>query len=482
MDGENISAMLRSLQEHDGSVEPFRNSLIISNFTRTDEQKDRLGQILLSLPEELADGLVTVAYSHKYIRISWRAGDHDMVTMTSAIKGEGESTQRFYSEGRYEDSSDSKTCSFKSKLANVNEAYSGLWRYFEKMRSAHPTFKLKVVVLAGEIGGRGVRYKTAKTHNFYLTDLFFSFDVSRKKQLTMHGELAIQVSGRLCTLLKDLSGLFVRPRLWTPKDCWYVIKTCRLAVDEWVRLIQTKPADEAPEEALVRALHDTPAQYPMLERIYRTPVGTTASGKDHFVDESRMKPAEKLARKRVHDATAQVPKAVGDHDIAEDTQPDVIGRIDAALEEAAKESSDDDESSDERNPRRRRLLAPADAARQAELGAMYKAADEATKGTDAEGKMPRIGAVIEVVWRPASGDAKFPYYPALVTDLVRNDNVDAFPVLYVLQWTTEEDLTPIPEAQREPPTIHELDADMNEWRPVAATRQKINQPAAAAGL
>jgi hypothetical protein len=56
---------------------------------------------------------------------------------------------------------------------------------------------IRTVCLAGEIGGRGVRYKGVK-HEGILTDMFLSFDVSKKKQIALHGETLIQYAGRLC--------------------------------------------------------------------------------------------------------------------------------------------------------------------------------------------------------------------------------------------------------------------------------------------
>ena len=82
-------------------------------------------------------------------------------------------------------------------MPNINWGYSVLWKYMTEMKKRDPSFFLKMMPLAGEIGARGVRYKSAKTHQFVLTDMFHAFAVSSTAQVCAHGTGTVQAIGRL---------------------------------------------------------------------------------------------------------------------------------------------------------------------------------------------------------------------------------------------------------------------------------------------
>jgi len=103
-----------------------------------------------------------------------------------------------------------------------------------------------------------------------------------------------------------------------------------------------------------------------------------------------------------------------------------------------------------------------------ELEVLYKAADECARGEEAQGKLPRVGDIIEIAWR-----ADHPSYMAKVVDLNRTDQTTdliecSFPFVYSLQLLTGDSSSPFDKI---------LDVDMNEWRPLQAEQRP--QPARA---
>ena len=92
-----------------------------------------------------------------------------------------------------------------------------------------------------------------------------------------------------------------------------------------------------------------------------------------------------------------------------------------------------------------------------ELEKMYEEAETFAEGTEAEGKMPRIGQTIWKAWYPSNPV----YYPARVTALVRNENDEGrFPVSYTVEFLVDEDYNECSNGEGD---TYELDVDMNEW-------------------
>merc|ERR1712137_384271 len=86
-DGPGIALMLESMSQKPASVEDERRALIISNFTRTWQQKLSLAKLILTgelalpgevlLPESCYADLIVVVYHHSCVRIMWRGEPAD---------------------------------------------------------------------------------------------------------------------------------------------------------------------------------------------------------------------------------------------------------------------------------------------------------------------------------------------------------------------------------------------------------------------
>jgi len=72
-----------------------------------------------------------------------------------------------------------------------------------------------VVVISGSMGGRGQSYHT-EDHSRILTDMFVAFDIPENRDIRVHGEMWMQIFGRLNTLVSE--GLHCpRITLWANK-------------------------------------------------------------------------------------------------------------------------------------------------------------------------------------------------------------------------------------------------------------------------
>jgi hypothetical protein len=167
--------------------------------------------------------------------------------------------------------------------ADINAAYSCLWRYHEICLAAKKDHKLKVVALAGGIGGRGVRYKSTE-HKFVLTDMYFAFDVRSDRRITQHGEAAIQAVGRLCTVVLDLKAT-PEIKLWTPRNCWTLLEQWMQAQDEWIASVATQRDGESVLQALQRAVREDKA--PTIKRLMSCAISKSKKGQEFFLPESR---------------------------------------------------------------------------------------------------------------------------------------------------------------------------------------------------
>jgi len=107
----------------------------------------------------------------------------------------------------------------ETTVPNINWVYSVLWKYMSTMRERDPSIFFKMMPLAGEIWARGVRYKSAKTHKFVLTDMFHVFAVSSTSQVCAHGAGVLQAIGRLCSMVPNVKNC-PTIKLWVPEDYW----------------------------------------------------------------------------------------------------------------------------------------------------------------------------------------------------------------------------------------------------------------------
>ena len=315
-DGVNLVKVLRDMEEKkDAYPQGYRNLLYMTNFSRTQQGQTQVVTKMLSGEHALAKGLVCVEYTHKHIRFSWKVVTNDDKKpcvdgncLLKAVKSLADDTDdpmacSFSQNARMAPAPEGEIAMLETTVANINYAYSVLWKYKEAMREGDPAFFLKVMVVTGEIGGRGVRYKTAKTHQFVLTDMFHAFAVSSKQQITAHGTGTLQAIGRLCTMAANISEC-PTIKLWIPGDCWKLIKLWMECVDALTDLLEYKRSKGiiTMEETLAQATRDPSLPFPHLQQLLTAPTGQNSRG-------------ERLYARSTHLSTPckQLSKTLGEH-------------------------------------------------------------------------------------------------------------------------------------------------------------------------
>ena len=401
-DGIGIALMLESMSKPDAGdyVEDERRALIISNFTRDNEQKKLLARIILEgklllpsglkLPTECYDDLFVIVYHHDCVRIMWRGVSADANSGGSA-DADSDGSADADSDGSANADSDGSAAPapahdahevldairktvlfdscrqadkkkgiaanfqeegqlkyFDSKHVDITEVYTALHEYARRKRRSTP-FKLKTVVLSGELGGRGIAYKTTllqghdkplvRPHNGYLTDMFYMFDAVKNRRITQHGEQSLQNLGRLCGLTTDefLSKMArgkTPPRLWTSSSCYNVIKIFGCCVDQWVQVMQMKQANETMLDAVVRCIRGEPARFKELDLVYRQPTTDRRwAKKDAMLRQSRLIRQEKHTADTVRDAISPRVFSI-DFGIDHNPDNDAAQAIDEAIAKA----------------------------------------------------------------------------------------------------------------------------------------------------
>ena len=234
-DGVGIALMLESMSEKSAEVEPERRALIVSNYTRTNDQKLKLAHHILEGDLKLENGtplseacvcdIFVIIFDHKYLRIMWRGAhrplnapdddpdfivppDHDSLAVLNAIseaskqlyQGAADARKAAGAEVRIDDmGTNGMVKCFSTKFININHVYTVLHLYARNQRMHGRPFKLKTVALAGDLGGRGVNFKPhgygrdaardtwiVEPHKGYLTDMFFMFDAVKNRR-ARHG-------------------------------------------------------------------------------------------------------------------------------------------------------------------------------------------------------------------------------------------------------------------------------------------------------
>ena len=366
-DGVNVVKVLRDMHEKkDAYPEGYRNFLYMTNFSRSQKGQELVVRKLLALQEEdLVKGIICMEYTHKHIRYSWRvAKNADGTPSVDAglFLQAAASLERKYSD-------DALACTFSKSaqtglaqaregeiqtltvtVSNINWGYSVLWEYMTRMRERDPAFFLKMMVVAGDIGGRGVRYKTAKTHQFVLTDMFHAFVVSPKHQIAAHGTGTIQAIGRLCTMAKDIETC-PTIKLWVPQDCWKLIELWMEAFDHLTDLLDYKRENHllTVEEALARMTQDrTPegdARYPHFNRLFTAPTGRNSKGEALYARSSHLNtPSKQLSQRLATDPKCVPVEPLKFNDRQEEMKAELAEHaLDTA---AAKQAMEEDEMSE----------------------------------------------------------------------------------------------------------------------------------------
>ena len=326
VDGDNAQRMLDDMMQDVAS--PYRHALIMSNLTKTDVGKLQARNAIMKWPC-FEQGLLIIEYSYKYLRVTWNKGAHSWSTIEQALNPEGQEgitdkdlrlfmgidTDVRKSRPRGEEDenepvlangAETAKTEFKSSWTNINHMYSFLERYRRIINRP-----IRTVCLAGEIGGRGVRYKGVK-HEGILTDMFLSFDVSKKKQIALHGETLIQYAGRLCGIydIKAYPNVAGVPevKLWIPDDCLQVLMRNLAFITDFVQMMAQRRPDETYIDMCHRILSDVGlrSRFPTAEQVLLHATGRMGNGRLAFVNPTRpniMNPARRL----IHSGVDAVP-------------------------------------------------------------------------------------------------------------------------------------------------------------------------------
>ena len=314
------------------------------------------------LAHRCVSSLFVIIFDHKNLRIMWRGSDggasasddvfipsdHDSLTVLNAIR---DASSELYGGSRCADKrkrasdpciEDDGLCKcFRTSFININHAYTALMLYAHRRRMGGASFKLKTVVLAGDLGGRGINFKPhgfghdptrgtwiVQPHQGYLTDMFFMFDAVKNRQITTHGEYVLQAIGRLCTLTSDAelakmdATLGTPPRLWTSISCYNIISTFAQGIQQWVAVMRDKLAGESIKDALVRNITSDPQHFARLYMIYALPTTDPRwARKELWVRQSRMMKADQAVGLHVR-AARQIPQTPASWEIQHDPEAD----------------------------------------------------------------------------------------------------------------------------------------------------------------
>jgi hypothetical protein len=313
-DGENITTMLTSMESEPtgpglGRDGAYRNALITSNYTKSQSQQAAMRNRLLAMSRDpgcdAISKLIVVEYFHRHVRVSWNCDEHVTTELLAAfMEGTAQGHTQLWAGSKKGTNSNeinpTTVFTFKSSFSNINHVYSCLWRYHQRQSKTSAIWKLKIVSLTGSIGGRGVRYK-GDDHEFVLTDMYYAFAVRSDRAPSMHGELAIQTVGRLCTLVRDLAST-PRIRLWTPTNCARLIHLLMQVQYQFVHVAANRQTDETFEAALARVLDAGEATE--LRNSWENSFSRSSAGKQFHLSSSRLKVKEAKIRCHVIDDDA----------------------------------------------------------------------------------------------------------------------------------------------------------------------------------
>lgn len=389
-DGSNVRHILEDMEvNRDAYPQGYRNVLITTNYTRQGNMlKNWVHTVLGFSGTEMREGmrcpngdltkdLICVEWFHKYVRFNWVFGEVDEPLFRQAInslklESDDVKCSHLYSEGCAfademvwcdrsgvdggdSDAAAQRGVSCATPRSNINFAYSVMHKYKELLTAKHaedgqPTF-LKMMVFAGEIGGRGCNYKTAGTHRFVLTDQFFKFDVKSDGQMTMHAAAAIQIAGRCNTCVADPES--APPiKLWICRSSWAYLRMWHAAMNELPRYHQLKRLDESYGDLMERIVRDHGGLgCPNLRRMFGSPQAEGKGGKLcwHYLDHQKAK-GKQVAEQTHRSAVANdcVPETMLETgELVDNTEADQAAHIDAVMAVVLARSSDPDAVDDE---------------------------------------------------------------------------------------------------------------------------------------
>ena len=214
-DGEAIQQMLLDMLV-DSAGEPFRHALIISDKTKTIQKQRTLAQDILRAFRGAQDLAVAVYNCTDGITVGFSEGMH---AQGNVLQRAVEATEL----ARGEFLRDKERCGLGGgPKGSVSLEHNELVISSLPIGVMYEGLKglcSRVVVISGEIGGRGVAYHDLK-HERILTDMYTAHEVFADATITQHGELLTQVLGRLNTVETfSLRGLPVPAvRLWATQS------------------------------------------------------------------------------------------------------------------------------------------------------------------------------------------------------------------------------------------------------------------------
>lgn len=355
-DGNNITHLLRDMEQNQAAYpQGYRNVLYMTNFSKDERGKQNLVSTILGFQGDsasLSRGLITIEFDHRYTRLTWLRGHVDESLLSEAVEelkrsedhiavewanacvwGTAEETEEDAEATEVDDDASIEgnaaapaAHTLQSGVSNINYAYSVLHAYMIKMReksatSGAPPFFLKMLAFAGEIGARGVRYKSHE-HAFVLTDMYHAFNVSVTAQVTAHGAAVIQSIGRLCTLVPDVADT-PTIKLWVPANCKDFCELWLDVMDSLPALYAHKQPGETTEQLIERLATMTPppTEFERVFTHFAAPTGHKRNGEplyarlDHRIGKAKAF-SERLAARTAAAGTA--PDPMDFHDNAEE--------------------------------------------------------------------------------------------------------------------------------------------------------------------
>jgi hypothetical protein len=336
LDLPGIRDMLESMAAD--PTEPERRALILTSLTKTDAQKATLAQRLLADDRgepvsvyDFASDLFVMRFSHKKIDIQWRGPGIDYDQVTAALDNHGLPYVDGGGNGPH----------IQVMFPNINHVYAALHEF----ASQQPGYKLRSVVIAGEIGGRGLNFKPSTTHAGYLTDMFAMFDVF-KGRMTAHGEAWIQYLGRLATIVNRLMLERMErtpPRLWISQECWECAEVWFEMLPQYMDAVASRQQGETNQDAVARCIREDPVSNEALHTAMAQEVQELQPNKRGRVAENKL-PLTRLRRhdealaanvdaqtRTIESATFQFPNRVGPEELIDQALAQLNARAQVAV-------------------------------------------------------------------------------------------------------------------------------------------------------
>lgn len=345
-DGANVMTLLEDLEARRDEYD-YRNALIMTPSTLRTHDKSKWATKILTRDERLTRDLLVIEWSHTGVRFGWV--DLDARVFEEALLDFADDAEAAGFVRRCKFERRGARTYVVSTVANVNMAYSVANAYRRRTQRF-----LKIVVLAGEIGGRGVRYKTHVGHKLVLTDMFYSFEVQRSKALTVTAATALQAVGRVCTMVPDPTSI-PKITLWIPRECWTFVAHWMKVMDSLPQIYAAQREHESIERTVDRLLVEDRARFAELARHFATSTGQATRGKRHHACLDHRRQAARQAHMRTQilfqETGATLPRPVDtDYDREERLQEErailELRRMEG-IEEASDDEEEEEEASDE---------------------------------------------------------------------------------------------------------------------------------------